>query len=88
MRAATPRGPAVPLLAPVSAVHGPQAGIHPEPSEGLGFPAGRAVADPGQPDQVGVAPEDQVGQGPSGQVGGRDAVAHVATGPGDPGQRS
>ncbi len=31
-----------------------------------------------------VAAQDQVGQGASGQVGCRDAVAHIAAGPGDP----
>ena len=39
------------------------------------------MADPGQPDQLGVAAEDQVAQRPAGEVRGADPVADVAAGP-------
>ena len=59
--------------------------LMPSQRSGSGSHARRAVPDPGQAGQLGVALEDQVAQRPAGQVGGGDAVADVPTRPGQPG---
>ena len=68
----------------------PQAGVDAEPAQRLRLPPRRAVVDPGQRGQRGVAAQDQVGQGAPGEVAGGDAVADVAARPagaGRPGPR-
>ena len=59
-RAITAGAPGQPLL-DVGRARRAQAGVDAEPAQRLRLPAAGPVADPGQPDQVGVAPEDQVG---------------------------
>ncbi len=51
------------------------------PAQGLDLPALRAVADPRQPGELGVAPEHQIGEGAAGEVRGRHAGADVAARP-------
>ena len=59
----------------------------PSQRSGSGSQDRRAVPDPGQPGEVGVAAEDEVGEGAAGEVGGAHAVADVAAGPAEPGGR-
>src|SRR5664280_1136350 len=73
-----PGGTSGPVLGAVGDAGQSETGIDPEVAQGLGLPALRTVADPGQAGQLRVLPEDQIGQRPPGQVGGGDPVAHVS----------
>src|SRR4051794_15241094 len=57
------------------------------PAQRLGLPGRRAVPDPRQAGQLGVAPQDEVAQRAAGEIGRRDAVADVAAGPRGAGRR-
>ena len=61
--------------------------LMPSQRSGSGSQRARAVADPGQPGQLGVVAEHEVGERAAGEVGGADAVADVAAGPAQAGGR-
>jgi len=73
------------LFAVVGVGHERGDGVNAEPAQRFGFPSFGWAPHPGQRCPQGLVLQDEVGEGPSSQVGGRDSVADVATGPGDPG---